>query len=230
MPQSNGRFVDSRRVRSALPHNAASRTTTAAGRPASYDNALHLSDIRHYKNCHCSSLRAAATCLPMRRLRALTRRGLSTLAQESSASGAASVSAAAHAPPLAPPSPLAAAELAAAPAAVRRSFYKRALPRDLVPFASPEGKRIFRDALEDGSVESFFPLVQHFQTQSEPASCALGTLSMASSPPLPALLRPAHARTGAERAQHRPGALLEGALALVERGGERPRRRRPGGG
>ena len=41
-----------------------------------------------------------------------------------------------------------------------------------------QGKRIFRDALEDGSVESFFPLVQHFQTQSEPASCALGTLSM----------------------------------------------------
>ena len=42
-----------------------------------------------------------------------------------------------------------------------------------------QGKRIFRDALDDGSVESFFPLVQHFQTQSEPASCALGTLCMA---------------------------------------------------
>ena len=28
-------------------------------------------------------------------------------------------------------------------------------------------------------MESFFPLVQHFQTQSEPASCALGTLCMA---------------------------------------------------
>jgi glutathione gamma-glutamylcysteinyltransferase len=41
-----------------------------------------------------------------------------------------------------------------------------------------QGKRIFRDALDDGSVESFFPLVQHFQTQSEPASCALGTLCM----------------------------------------------------
>jgi len=52
----------------------------------------------------------------------------------------------------------------------RRSFYKRQLPRDLIPFASPEGKRIFRDALEDGSVESFFPLVQHFQTQSEPGA------------------------------------------------------------
>jgi hypothetical protein len=41
-----------------------------------------------------------------------------------------------------------------------------------------QGKRIFRDALDDGSVDSFFPLVQHFQTQSEPASCALGTLCM----------------------------------------------------
>ena len=42
-----------------------------------------------------------------------------------------------------------------------------------------QGKRIFRAALDDGSVEGFFPLVQHFQTQSEPASCALGTLCMA---------------------------------------------------
>ena len=42
-----------------------------------------------------------------------------------------------------------------------------------------QGKRIFRAALDDGSLEGFFPLVQHFQTQSEPASCALGTLCMA---------------------------------------------------
>ena len=135
------------------------------------------------------------------RLRAAATRCLSTLARESAVSDAAAASVALTSP-LVLPSPHAAAELAAAPAAVRRSFYKRALPRDLVPFASPEGKRIFRDALEDGSVESFFPLVQHFQTQSEPASCALGTLSMASSRPLPAPLRPAHARSGVERAQH----------------------------
>lgn len=92
------------------------------------------------------------------------------------------------------------------PAAALRSFYKRQLPRDLVAFSSAEardaarrqlpgaaltlqpyalaaqGKRIFRAALDDGSVEGFFPLVQHFQTQSEPASCALGTLCMARPP------------------------------------------------
>ena len=93
---------------------------------------------------------------------------------------------------------------AALPAAPSRSFYKRQLPRDLVAFSSAEarhaahavrravlsqpqpyargaaqGKRIFRAALDDGSLEGFFPLVQHFQTQSEPASCALGTLCMA---------------------------------------------------
>jgi len=66
----------------------------------------------------------------------------------------------------------------AATTAAPKSFYKRPLPRDLIPFASAEGKRIFASALEDGSVEGFFPLVQHFQTQSEPASCALGTLCM----------------------------------------------------
>ena len=99
--------------------------------------------------------------------------------------------------------PEATAALPAAPPS--RSFYKRQLPRDLVAFSSAEarhaprgrqplaqlspqqpyaggaaqGKRIFRAALDDGSVEGFFPLVQHFQTQSEPASCALGTLCMA---------------------------------------------------
>ena len=95
---------------------------------------------------------------------------------------------------------------AAPPATALRSFYKRQLPRDLVAFSSAEardfsacavrrlrgvsrpqpyaraaaqGKRIFRAALDDGSLEGFFPLVQHFQTQGEPASCALGTLCMA---------------------------------------------------
>lgn len=41
-----------------------------------------------------------------------------------------------------------------------------------------QGRHIFKAALDDGSVESFFPLVQHFTTQNEPASCALGTLCM----------------------------------------------------
>jgi glutathione gamma-glutamylcysteinyltransferase len=52
-------------------------------------------------------------------------------------------------------------------------------PALLAHLRRPQGKRIFRAALDDGSVEGFFPLVQHFQTQSEPASCALGTLCMA---------------------------------------------------
>lgn len=46
-----------------------------------------------------------------------------------------------------------------------------------------QGRHIFKAALDDGSAESFFPLVQHFTTQNEPASCALGTLCMVCADP-----------------------------------------------
>ncbi|KAI5791644.1 Phytochelatin synthase-domain-containing protein [Peziza echinospora] len=60
------------------------------------------------------------------------------------------------------------------------SFYMRELPAsaDLIPYDSVEGKKIFRNALEEGGLEAFFPLSQQFLTQEEPAYCGIGTLCM----------------------------------------------------
>lgn len=56
------------------------------------------------------------------------------------------------------------------------SFYRRPLPGSLVPFASPEGRVLFREALAAGTMEGYFPLAEQFHTQAEPAFCGLGTL------------------------------------------------------
>mmetsp|Transcript_42030 Transcript_42030/g.164632 ORF Transcript_42030/g.164632 Transcript_42030/m.164632 type:complete len:104 (+) Transcript_42030:200-511(+) len=59
-----------------------------------------------------------------------------------------------------------------------KSFYRRPLPSSLVAFSSAEGRRRFNEAVCDGTAESFFPLVEQFQTQSEPAYCGLTSLSV----------------------------------------------------
>ncbi len=56
------------------------------------------------------------------------------------------------------------------------TFYQRPLPRDLVAFASEEGRGIFREALAEGHMESFFALAEQFHTQADPAFCGLGSL------------------------------------------------------
>ncbi|KNA23608.1 hypothetical protein SOVF_023430 isoform A [Spinacia oleracea] len=58
-------------------------------------------------------------------------------------------------------------------------LYRRALPSPpAIEFASPEGKKIFSEALCDGNMEGFFKLVSYYQTQSEPAYCGLATLAV----------------------------------------------------
>lgn len=59
------------------------------------------------------------------------------------------------------------------------SFHRRPLPDGLVPFASPQGRTLFAEALADGTLESWFPLAEHFHTQAEPTFCGLGSLVMA---------------------------------------------------
>lgn len=54
---------------------------------------------------------------------------------------------------------------------LKNTFYQRELPTTLVRFASPEGKKLFREAMDDGHAEGFFPLTGNFTTQSEPAYC-----------------------------------------------------------
>jgi hypothetical protein len=49
------------------------------------------------------------------------------------------------------------------------SFYRRDLPSNLISFTSDEGKLIFREALAEGYMESYFSLVGNFATQTEPA-------------------------------------------------------------
>eukprot|EP01132_Coremiostelium_polycephalum_P001471 gene1471-1855_t len=58
------------------------------------------------------------------------------------------------------------------------SFYKRNLPSHLVEFSSEEGRKLFRDALQQGYMEGYFALAEQFVSQSDPAYCGLATLAM----------------------------------------------------
>ena len=66
------------------------------------------------------------------------------------------------------------------PSAVRDGiFFQRILPEDkCIKFSSDEGIRLFKEALQQGHMECYFKLAEQFNTQDEPAFCALGTLSM----------------------------------------------------
>jgi len=65
------------------------------------------------------------------------------------------------------------------PPGVRRTFYRRVLPTPpATAFSSPEGRRLFAEALADGTMAGFFPLVEQYSTQDEPAFCGLSSLAM----------------------------------------------------
>jgi len=55
-------------------------------------------------------------------------------------------------------------------------FYRRPLPEGLIPFSSPEGRQVFREALLEGGMEGYFCIAEQLHTQAEPAFCGLGTL------------------------------------------------------
>ncbi|KAE8699532.1 Glutathione gamma-glutamylcysteinyltransferase 1 [Hibiscus syriacus] len=58
-------------------------------------------------------------------------------------------------------------------------LYKRVLPSPpAVDFASSDGKQLFIEAIQNGTMEGFYRLISYFQTQSEPAYCGLASLSM----------------------------------------------------
>ncbi len=62
--------------------------------------------------------------------------------------------------------------------APKTTYHKRPLPAPLVSLSSPEGKQIFREAMNEGNMESFFALSEQFITQSDPAFCSLSSLAM----------------------------------------------------
>ncbi|XP_022758466.1 glutathione gamma-glutamylcysteinyltransferase 1-like isoform X2 [Durio zibethinus] len=58
-------------------------------------------------------------------------------------------------------------------------LYKRVLPSPpAVDFASSDGKQLFIEAIQNGTMEGFYRLISYFQTQSEPAYCGLASLAM----------------------------------------------------
>ena len=60
-----------------------------------------------------------------------------------------------------------------------QTHYRRPLPEALVPFSTPAGRQLFREALDAGTLEAFFPLIEQFHTQADPSFCGLASLVMA---------------------------------------------------
>jgi hypothetical protein len=65
-----------------------------------------------------------------------------------------------------------------APQAMSLTFHRRTLPKSCIALSSPEGKKLFAFAHAHGGLKSFFELMEHFLTQSEPAYCGISTLVM----------------------------------------------------
>ncbi|KAJ7972621.1 Phytochelatin Synthase, Glutathione gamma-glutamylcysteinyltransferase [Quillaja saponaria] len=58
-------------------------------------------------------------------------------------------------------------------------LYRRPLPSPpAIDFASFEGKKLFIEAIQNGTMEGFYRLISYFQTQSEPAYCGLASLAV----------------------------------------------------
>jgi glutathione gamma-glutamylcysteinyltransferase len=58
------------------------------------------------------------------------------------------------------------------------SFHRRVLPSSLTQLSSPNGKKLFKEALLSGTAEAFFPLSEQFLNQSDPAYCGVTSLIM----------------------------------------------------
>ncbi|OWZ19755.1 Glutathione gamma-glutamylcysteinyltransferase [Phytophthora megakarya] len=67
-----------------------------------------------------------------------------------------------------------------ASSAVQSSFHRRHLPQDCIAFSSPEGRKLFTEAINSATnyMQIYFPLAEQFITQAEPAFCGLATLAM----------------------------------------------------
>ena len=66
----------------------------------------------------------------------------------------------------------------APPAPSIHSVYMRKLPPSLIQLNSSYGKQIFSEALKEGNMECFFPLMDQFTTQYKPSTCGTTTLTM----------------------------------------------------
>jgi glutathione gamma-glutamylcysteinyltransferase len=65
------------------------------------------------------------------------------------------------------------------PTGVKKTFYKRKLPTPpATEFSSTEGRLLFAEALQQGTMTGFFKLVEQYSTQDEPAFCGLASIAM----------------------------------------------------
>ncbi|CEG46925.1 glutathione gamma [Plasmopara halstedii] len=64
--------------------------------------------------------------------------------------------------------------------ALQSSFHRRHLPQDCIAFSSPDGRKLFTEAINCSTnyMQIYFPLAEQFITQAEPAFCGLATLAM----------------------------------------------------
>ncbi|KAK9281054.1 hypothetical protein L1049_003946 [Liquidambar formosana] len=70
-------------------------------------------------------------------------------------------------------------QIKTSPKMAMAGLYRRVLPSPpAIDFASSEGKQLFIEAIQSGTMEGFYKLISYFQTQSEPAYCGLASLSM----------------------------------------------------
>ncbi|DAZ94013.1 TPA: hypothetical protein N0F65_001624 [Lagenidium giganteum] len=78
------------------------------------------------------------------------------------------------APPRAP------ASASTATSAFVSTWYRRLLPQECVSFCSPDGRQLFKEAINspENYMQIYFPLAEQFTTQAEPAYCGLATLAM----------------------------------------------------
>jgi hypothetical protein len=59
-----------------------------------------------------------------------------------------------------------------------KTFHRRELPEPAIQFSSARGRKIFKAALKEGYMESYFNLAEVYETQGYPSFCGLGSLSM----------------------------------------------------
>ncbi|GFR90941.1 glutathione gamma-glutamylcysteinyltransferase 1 [Elysia marginata] len=63
-------------------------------------------------------------------------------------------------------------------AITKQSIFKKSLPHSCIDFSSPEGKKVFSEALASGYMECFFKLSSQLRTQEDVAYSGLSTLVM----------------------------------------------------
>ncbi|KAF6260230.1 Phytochelatin synthase-domain-containing protein [Scenedesmus sp. NREL 46B-D3] len=76
-------------------------------------------------------------------------------------------------------SPVAATASFVPPTGVKKTFYKRKLPcPPATEFSSAEGRLLFAEALQQGTMTGFFKLIEQYSMQDEPAFCGLASIAM----------------------------------------------------